>query len=124
MGADPIVGAVSVLSLLKYKNPLKAFLVRRSAKLHGTKRQIEGPALKRGSRVIIVDDVATSGGSLLDAIAALRKRGIKVAMVIVIVDRGEGAKERLRSVGCTMHSMFTIGDFKSKKLRSKTVKKR
>ncbi len=124
IGADPIVGAVSVLSLVKYKNSLKAFLVRRFAKSHGTKRQIEGPALKRGSRVIVVDDVATSGGSLLEAIAALRKRGLKVAMVIVIVDRGEGAKARLRSVGCPMHSIFTIDDFKSKKLRLKTVKKR
>lgn len=114
IGADPIVGAVSVLSLIKYNRPIRAFLVRKTAKTHGSKRQIEGPQLKRGSRVVVVDDVATTGGSLIDAISTLRKKGIKVEMVITLVDRNEGAKERLKKARCRFLSIFNIKDFKKK----------
>lgn len=117
IGADPIVGAASVLSLLKYKKPLKAFLVRKHAKGHGMQQQLEGPPLPKGSRVVVIDDVATSGGSLLDAIAVLKQQAMTVVMVIVLVDRNEGAKEKLQEAGCALHSIFNIDDFKSKKPR-------
>ncbi|MFC1753638.1 orotate phosphoribosyltransferase [Thermoproteota archaeon] len=119
IGADPIVGAVSVLSLIKRKKTLKAFLVRKSAKAHGLGRQIEGPELKRGSRVVVVDDVATTGGSILDAIACLRKKGIKVEAVIVLVDRNDGAAQRLRKARCKFLPIFNIREFHSSKLISK-----
>lgn len=114
IGADPIVGAVSVLSLLKYNKPLKAFLVRKSAKSHGLKRQIEGPHLEKGYRVVVIDDVATTGGSLIEAVSALRETGIKVELVVVLVDRNEGAKEILKKAKCKLISIFKIEDFKSK----------
>jgi len=116
IGADPLVSAVSVLSLLENKKPLNAFLVRKSAKAHGLQRQIEGPLLKKSCRVAVVDDVATSGGSLIEAITALTDAGIKVVMAIVLVDRNEGAKENLKKLGCELHSFFNIDDFKSKPL--------
>jgi len=112
IGADPIVGAVSVLSLIKYSRPINAFLVRKSAKSHGMKRQIEGPDLVKGDSVVVVDDVATTGGSLVDTISCLRKKGIKVNMVITIVDRNEGAREKLKKVKCKFVSIFSIKDFK------------
>jgi len=113
IGADPLVGAVCALNLIKNNKPLKAFLVRKSAKSHGLKRQIEGPKLKKGSRVVVVDDVATTGGSLIDTISCLRKKGIKVVSVITLVDRNEGAREKLKKANCKLVSIFNIKDFKS-----------
>lgn len=109
LGADPIVGAVACLSHTR-KIPLKTFIVRKAAKTHGMQRQIEGPVLKRKSKVILVDDVATTGGSLIEAKRALDKRGVSVKKVIVIVDRGEGAKENLAKAGLKLESIFTVRD--------------
>jgi orotate phosphoribosyltransferase len=113
IGADPIVGVVSVLSLIKYNRPLKAFLVRKAVKAHGLQRQIEGPQLKKGARVVVVDDVATTGGSLIETLSCLRKKGLKVKMVITLVDRNEGARESLKKANCKFVSIFNIKDFKS-----------
>jgi len=107
LGADPIVGAVAALSHIQ-QIPLKAFIVRKQAKEHGTQRQIEGPALKPGERVVIVDDVATTGKSLVEAKAALDKIGVIVDRAIVIVDRNDGAKENLEATGCKLQAIFNI----------------
>jgi len=109
LGADPIVGAVAVLSHIK-KISIKTFIVRKQAKTHGAQRQIEGPQLKKGSKVILVDDVATSGKSLIEAKEALDKIGLAAERAIVIVDRGEGAKESLAKVGLKLESFFSIED--------------
>jgi len=110
LGADPIVGAVAALSHIK-KIPLKAFIVRKSAKEHGTQRRIEGPALKEGNKVILIDDVATSGKNLIEAKEALEKEGVRVESAIVIVDRNEGAKENLKRIGIKLESIFSIEEF-------------
>ncbi len=110
LGADPITGAVAALSHIK-KIPLKAFIVRKAAKGHGTQRRIEGPLLKKGSKAILVDDVATTGQALIEAKEALAKAGVKVREAIVIVDRCEGAKENLARAGCKLKPIFTIEDF-------------
>jgi len=109
LGADPIVGAVACLSHIN-KTGVKTFIVRKAAKEHGMQRQIEGPALKRGDTVILVDDVATTGKSLVEAKEALGKMGINVLEAIVIVDRGEGAKENLAKAGLKLESIFAIED--------------
>ncbi len=109
LGADPIVGALGVLSHIRGV-PLKTFIVRKAAKEHGMQRQIEGPALKENDRAILVDDVATTGKSLVEAKEALNKLGVKVGEVMVIVDRNEGAKENLAKAGCRLKSIFTIKD--------------
>lgn len=109
LGADPIVGAVACLSHIQ-KKPLKAFIVRKSAKGHGMQRQIEGPVLKKKSRVILVDDVATTGGALVEAKHALDRAGVYVEKAIVIVDRGQGAKKNLIKCGVKLESIFKIKD--------------
>jgi len=109
LGADPMVGAISALSHIN-KIRLKTFIVRKTAKEHGMQRQIEGPELKKGDGAILVDDVATTGKSLVEAKEALEKIGVNVAEAIVIVDRGEGAKENLAKVGLKLESIFTIED--------------
>ena len=93
-GAYPIVTAVALVSHQEGK-PIPSFVVREDRKSHGTMRKIEGH-LKKGSRVAIVDDVITSGGSVLKAIEAVEEVGCQVVKVIVIVDRHEGGSDELR----------------------------
>lgn len=107
LGADPIVGAIAALSHIQ-KIPLTTFIVRKAAKEHGMHRQIEGPELKKGSKVIIVDDVATTGKSIVEAKEALDKIGVIAEDAIVIVDRGEGAVENLAKAGLKLNSIFRI----------------
>ena len=109
LGADPIVGAVAALSHIQ-KIPLKTFIVRKTAKEHGMQRQIEGPALNKGDTAILIDDVATTGKSLVEAVEVLVKKGVNVPEAIVIVDRGEGAKENLAKTGLQLQSIFAIED--------------
>lgn len=96
MGADPLVTAAGVVSAIE-KRPLQGFLVRKDAKDHGRKKQIEGMEDPRGKKVVIVDDVCTTGGSTQEAIAAAEREGCEVIAVISLVDREEGGSEMLRS---------------------------
>jgi len=106
LGADPIVGALACLSYV-HKMPIKTFIVRKATKGHGMQRQIEGPALKKKSKVILVDDVATTGKALIEAKQALNKIGADVKTAIVIVDRGEGAKKNLAKAGLKLEAIFS-----------------
>lgn len=94
MGADPIAAAVSVLSSQSGK-PLKAFIVRKESKDHGMQRMVEGPAIAAGDKVVMVEDVITTGGSVIKAIQAVEQLGAKVVKVMCLVDRNEGATETL-----------------------------
>ena len=97
LGADPVSYAISYASALAGR-PLRAFTVRKEAKAHGTGRLIEGP-FRSGDRVAIVEDVITTGGSALRALAAVREAGGEVAGVLALVDREEGGREALESAG-------------------------
>jgi len=110
LGADPIVGAVACLSDIQ-QVPLKTFIVRKTAKMHGMQRQVEGPALEKGEEVILVDDVATTGKALIEAKQALEECGVVVRGAVVIVDRLEGASENLAKAGLKLESIFKISDF-------------
>lgn len=90
LGADPITAAVVTLG------NIPGFIVRKKEKEHGTKQKIEG-LIKPGWEVVIVEDVATTGASALQAIEAAEAVGAKVVKVIAIVDREEGATEALKS---------------------------
>ena len=105
LGADPIVGAIISLAAIKGRK-LSGFIVRKSTKRHGMQRLIEGPLLPRGSRVVLVDDVVTTGGSLIAAKKALAKEGIIVDCAIVIVDREEEARQNLAKANCRLISLF------------------
>jgi len=96
MGADPVVSATIIVSELE-KKPLPGFLVRKEAKQHGRQKQIEGLENPRGKKVVIVDEVCTTGGSTLEAIAAAEREGCQVVAVISLVDREEGGSDTLRA---------------------------
>jgi orotate phosphoribosyltransferase len=93
LGADPIVCPAAALSHVEGP-PLRAFIVRKEAKGHGTGRRIEG-TLPPGARVVVVDDVVTTAGSTLQAIDAVTEAGHPVAAVLCLVDREEGGAEKL-----------------------------
>jgi orotate phosphoribosyltransferase len=93
LGADPIVCAAVALSHVDGP-PLSGFIVRKEAKEHGTQRQVEG-APEAGTPVIVVDDVVTTAGSTLQAIAAAEHVGLEVRAVLCLVDREEGGAEAL-----------------------------
>ncbi|HUV52619.1 MAG TPA: orotate phosphoribosyltransferase [Dehalococcoidia bacterium] len=97
LGADPIVTAVAVVGQMEGK-PLPAFIVRKEPKRHGTQRLIEGH-LKKGAKVAIVDDVITTGGSLLRAIETAEAEGCKVVKVVVVLDRNQGGAEEIKRKG-------------------------
>lgn len=105
-GGYPIATAVSVVSYLEGK-PIPAFMVREETKEHGTKRQIEGH-LKQGSRVAIVDDVITTGGSVSKAIEAVEAAKCKVVKVMVLVDRHEGGSDRVKGEGYDFSAILSI----------------
>ena len=94
IGADPMAAAAALLSL-QTGRPLKAFIVRKEAKKHGLQKRIEGPAILEGDHVVMVEDVITTGGSVLAAIHEIEKLNAKVVKVICLVDRNEGAAETL-----------------------------
>ena len=96
LGADPIAAAVAVVSEIE-GSPLPAFIVRKETKKHGARRQIEGWTGPPGSRVIVVDDVCTSGGSILEACDKVEAAGYQVAATLCVVDREEGGTEAVRS---------------------------
>ncbi len=96
MGADPLVTAAGVVSAME-KRPLAGFLVRKKAKEHGRQKQIEGMEEPRGKKVVIVDEVCTTGGSTAEAIDAAEREGCLVIAVISLVDREEGGSARLRA---------------------------
>ncbi len=97
LGADPIVTAVALTSHLE-GNSMAAFIVRKEAKTHGTGQLIEGP-LEKGSRVAIVDDSCSTGGSLFHAVEAAEAAGCTVVKVLAILDRHQGGSVELRRLG-------------------------
>jgi orotate phosphoribosyltransferase len=109
LGADPIVGATLAVAGSKGRNDLRGFLVRKEAKGHGTGRLVEGP-LQPGDRVVIVDDVATTGGSSLQAVAAVEAMGCQVVCVVVVLDRLEGAGAAFEARQLDFRALVTIRD--------------
>ena len=113
MGADPIVAAISVVSAFK-DDLLHAFLIRKEPKGHGKQLWLEGDKnLQAGDSVAIVEDVVTSGGSLLKAVERAQAHDLKVVQALTLVDRLEGGAELLEKHGLKLESLFTIKDLKS-----------
>lgn len=108
LGADPIIGALAALSHM-HGRPLPGFIVRAAAKDHGTQRPVEGNLIA-GSRVVLLDDVMTRGGSLIRAAAVVREQGAKVCRVFTILDRLAGGSEALAREGLEHESLFLLTD--------------
>jgi orotate phosphoribosyltransferase len=107
LGADPLVTAVSVVSYLE-NAPIPAFIVRKEAKGHGTGNYIEGlQNLPAGCRVALIEDVVTTGGTLLTVIDRVAAAGFTVGIVVTVVDRQEGGAEALAARGYPLKALFT-----------------
>ncbi len=109
VGAVPIVACVSQKSF-QAGRPIPAFYVRKTPKAHGTRKLIEGH-IEKDRRVVIVDDVTTSGGSVMRAVEAAREFGCTVVKVITVVDRLEGAAERFAADGCPFVALLSADEF-------------
>lgn len=113
LGADPIVTAVSVVSA--YENrPLPALIIRKEAKGHGTQAYIEGPILPTGAKVVVLEDVVTTGQSAMKAVERLRDAGYSVDEVISLVDRQQGGAEFYQSVGLKFQAVFSIPEIQER----------
>ena len=110
LGADPMVGAIAALSY-QAKKPIDTFIIRKQPKSHGKQQQVEGPELKEGAAVVIIDDVATTGKAFVESIEVLHKMNIKVLKAICIIDRNEGAREALAKYNVPLVPIFTINEF-------------
>lgn len=103
LGADPVAYAIAYASASS-SAPVRAFTVRKQPKVHGTGKRIEGP-FRSGDTVVIVEDVITTGGSALDAIAAVREAGGEILGVLAVVDREEGGREVLEAEGYPVRAL-------------------
>ena len=109
IGADPITASIVTMSDIR-STPVLGFMVRKEPKGHGMNRHIEGP-VKPGDRVVIVEDVVTTGGSSLKAIKYCEEFGLKVERVIAIIDRMEGGAQAFADAGYPLESLLKITDF-------------
>lgn len=109
IGADPIVGAVLAVAAERGRD-LCGFMVRKEAKGHGTGKFVEGP-VQPGSKVVIIDDVVTTGGSSLLAIDRIQEFGCQVVQVVAIVDRMEGGAANFAARELPFSSLLNITDF-------------
>jgi orotate phosphoribosyltransferase len=109
LGADPIVSSIAVLSHLQGRD-LAALIVRKEAKKHGTMSYVEGPALEKGAKVAVVEDVVTSGASLLKAIERIAAAGYQPVQALTILDRQEGGSEAIRERGYVLQALFSRND--------------
>ncbi len=109
LGADPIAAAIARESV-DQGGPIDFFVVRKEPKKHGTQKFLEGVANPEGLRVVVVDDVCTTGGSTITAVERCREAGMEVLGAICLVDREQGARENLAAVGCELVSVFRLRD--------------
>ncbi|MGZ3418247.1 MAG: orotate phosphoribosyltransferase [Polyangiales bacterium] len=111
LGGCPLASAVALISFQKGR-PVDAIYVRKEAKDHGSARLLEGNVrIPAGSRVAVLEDVITTGGSTLKCVEKLRAAGYEVASVIAIVDRSEGGRQNIENAGLTLTSLFCRDDF-------------
>ena len=109
LGADPLVSGVSLVSALD-RRLVNGLIVRKEAKGHGTQAWIEGPLPKEGTKITVLEDVITTGGSAIKAVKRLRDAGYEVNKVVSIVDRQEDAEAdiAMKLVGLELISLFTL----------------
>jgi orotate phosphoribosyltransferase len=105
LGADPLANALSVISFQEGE-PVKSFIVRKDVKAHGTRSAVEGN-VKPGERVVVLDDVITTGGSTITAIEKAREAGLVVERVIALIDREEGGRENILALVGRVDVVFT-----------------
>ncbi|CCE03114.1 orotate phosphoribosyltransferase [Bradyrhizobium sp. STM 3809] len=113
MGAVPLAGAIAQISWIK-GHPIAAFFVRKKPKEHGAKLAIEGLTRDEtlaGKRIVVVEDVTTTGGSAMKAVETLREAGAEVSLVFTMVDREEGAAEAFAAAGLPFRALYKAREF-------------
>jgi orotate phosphoribosyltransferase len=120
LGADPIVSSIAVLSHIQGRD-LSALIVRKEPKKHGTMSFVEGPALEKDAKIAVVEDVVTSGASLLKAIDRIAAAGYQPVQALTILDRHEGGKEAIAERGFMLQALFTRDDLNIKELRNQYI---
>ena len=108
LGADPVAYAIATASAAA-PPVVHGFTVRKAPKQHGTGRRIEG-CFEPGAHAVVVEDVITTGGSALEAVAAVRAEGGSVSGVLAVVDRGEGGREAIERAGIAVRALVHVGD--------------
>ncbi|HAC65335.1 MAG TPA: orotate phosphoribosyltransferase, partial [Cyanothece sp. UBA12306] len=116
LGADPIVTAVSVVSAIE-NCPIAALIIRKEAKGHGTQAYIEGTTLEVGAKVVVLEDVVTTGKSAMLAVERLRAVGYQVNQVIALVDRQQGGAAFYQSQGLDFRAVFSIEEISNAYLK-------
>jgi len=107
LGADPIATATSIAAFLEGMQ-IHAFIIRKEPKGHGTGQWLEGRKnLPPGSRVVIVEDVVTTGGSSMKAVRRAEEEGLQVLGIVTLVDREEGGRENIEKEGYWLKALFT-----------------
>ena len=110
LGADPLVSGIAMAAWLNEWKSLNALIVRKEPKGHGTQAWIEGPVLSEGSKVTVIEDVITTGGSAIKAALKLRDAGYVVERVVSIINRQEGteADDAMDAAGLELYSLFSL----------------
>ena len=103
------LGAIPLLVATSLEMQLPFAMIRKESRKHGTNSRIEGAL---GNKILVIEDVATTGGSIEDAVSVLRAEGSEVDTALVVVDREEGAKERLNKIGISLISLVTISEIR------------
>ena len=113
LGADPMVSAVSVVSAYENK-PIPALIIRKKPKGHGTQAYIEGPTLPEKAKVVVLEDVVTTGGSALTAVERLQDAGYEVTQILSLVDREQGGSKLYQSKGIEFKALFSIREIQQR----------
>ncbi len=113
LGADPLATGIS-LAALDRQTEVPAFIIRKEPKKHGTSQWIEGAEnLKKGSNLLVIEDVVTTGGSALKAIEKIRAEGFVVDTLLSVLDRQEGGEEALKNAGIRLVALATIAEIQN-----------
>ena len=110
-GVGPLLGAIAALSASGTDPALRAFMIRKADKQHGTSAKVAGPAPLPGERTALIEDVVTTGGSVFRALEALAPTGVEVVEALVLVNREEGAEAALRERGMPLFALFRRSEF-------------
>ena len=116
LGADPLVSGVAICSALDGRL-IDALIIRKEPKGHGTGAWIEGPLPSEGTKITVLEDVVTTGGSAIKAAEKLRDAGYVVERVVAIIDRQEGGEEAIKEAGLELKSLFTLEEMLNSKLK-------
>ena len=113
LGADPLISSVTVVSHLEGR-PMPGFIIRKKSKGHGTDQYLEGLAnFEEGDKVVLLEDVCTTGGTLITAAERVRDAGLEIVGVLAVLDREEGGRAKLKEAGLELSSIFTRAELKS-----------